>query len=110
MATYNKYFSDLGIGRMPPGENVSPLALEKNVTVFKTTDQICLYGNIILECQLRSTMYDTATGKVAEEGGLPKPMKGGFAGWEPMPVPVGKYEYKVYIGDILVGIFPFEVR
>jgi hypothetical protein len=110
MATYNKYLSDLGIGRMPPGETQDPRKLEKNVTVFATTDQICLYGNIIMECQLRDVIYDTATGKVMHEGGLPKPMKGGFAGWAPMPVPAGKYEYKVYVGDILVGIFPFEVR
>jgi hypothetical protein len=109
MVAYKKYFSDLGIGRMPPGENVSPLALEKNVTVYKTTDQICLYGTIVMECQLTSTMYDTVTGKVVEQGGLPKPMSGGFAGWEPMPVPAGKYEYKVYVGDALVGVFPFEV-
>jgi hypothetical protein len=87
-----------------------PKDLQKNVTVYSTTDQICLYGTIILECQLRSTMYDTASGKVVEEGGLPKPMTGGFAGWEPMPVPAGKYDYKVYVGDALVAIFPFEVR
>jgi hypothetical protein len=110
MAAYHKYFSDLGIGRMPPGENVSPLELEKNVTVFKTTDQICCYGTIILECQLTSTMYDTVAGKVVEEGGLPKPMTGGFAGWEPMPVPAGKYEYKIYVSGALVAIFPFEVQ
>jgi hypothetical protein len=108
MAVYNKYFSDLGVGRVPAGAD-SPINLERNVTLFKTTDQICLYGTIILECQLTSTMYDTATGKVVDQGGLPKPMSGGFAGWEPMPVPAGKYEYKVYVGDALVGVFPFEV-
>jgi|WetSurMetagenome_2_1015567.scaffolds.fasta_scaffold691219_1 hypothetical protein len=107
-AARDKYFSELGVGRVPAGAD-SPIDLERNVTLFKTTDQICLYGTILVECQLISTMYDTDSNKVVEQGGLPKPMMGGFAGWEPMPVPAGKYEYKVYVGDALVGVFPFEV-
>ena len=33
-----------------------------------------------------------------------------YAGAEPLTVPVGTYEYKVYAGDVLVAVFPFEVR
>lgn len=107
-ATFQKYFSEMGLGKMPTNGKF-PQDLQRNATVFTTGDQICLYGNIILECQLRNTVYDVGAKKVIQEGGLPKPMTGGFAGWEPLTIPAGKYEYKVYITDVLVAVFPFEV-
>jgi hypothetical protein len=109
-ATYQKYFSDLGVGKMPAEVKNPPMDLQKNVSVFTAGDQICLYGTLILESQIRSAIYDVSAKKVIREGGLPKPMMGGFAGWEPLDLPVGKYEYKIYVADILVGVFPFEVR
>ncbi len=110
MVTYHKYFSELGIGKMP-AEIKDPVAdLQKNVSVFTAGDLICLYGTITQKCQPRSKVYNVSTGKVVKEGGLPQPMDGGFAGWEPIDIPAGQYEYKVYVGDILVGVFPFEVR
>ena len=36
--------------------------------------------------------------------------KGGFVISEPVKIPPGKYEYKIWIGDKLVGVFPFEVK
>lgn len=110
MAAFQKYFKELGLGKVPPGVKDLPTELQKNATVFAAGDQICLYGEIILECQIRNTVYDVATGKIVNEGGLPRPMTGGFAGWEPLSIPVGKYEYKVYVEDVLVAVFPFEVR
>ena len=110
MATYQKYFSDLGIGKLPAKVTDLSTDLQKNATVFTAGDQICLYGMIIQECQVRDEFYDVAAQKVVQTGGLPKPMTGGFAGWESLTLPVGKYECKVYVGDILVGVFPFEVR
>jgi len=109
-ATFQKYFSDLGIGKMPDEVKNPPVDLQKNVSVFTAGDQICLYGTVILECQIRSAVYDVGAKKVVREGGLPQPVEGGFAGWEPVDLPVGKYEYKIYVGDALVGVFPFEVR
>jgi len=106
---FNKYFSDMGLGRLPAGGQL-PTDLQKNVTTFATGDQISLYGNIIEECQVRTAIYDVQAKKVVKEGGLPKPMKGGFAGAEPLDIPTGKYEFKVYVGSALVAIFPFEVR
>jgi hypothetical protein len=109
-ATYQKYFSELGIGKMPAEVKNPPFDLQKNVSVFTTGDQICLYGTLTQECQIRNAIYDVSAKKVVKTGGLPKPMTGGFAGWEPVDLPAGKYEYKVYVGDALVGVFPFEVR
>jgi hypothetical protein len=109
-AAFQKYFSELGIGKMPADVKNPPLDLKKNVNVFSAGDQICLYGTTIQECQIHTTLYDLGARKVIREGGLPRPMMGGFAGWEPVTLPAGKYEYKVYVGDALVGVFPFEVR
>ena len=109
-ATFQKYFSELGIGKMPDEVKDPPVDLRKNVSVFTAGDQICLYGTVILECQIRSTVYDVGAKKVVREGGLPQPIEGGFAGWEPVDLPAGKYEYKVYVGDALVGVYPFEVQ
>jgi hypothetical protein len=108
-ATYQKYFSELGIGKMPEEVKNPPVDLQKNVSVFKAGEQICLYGTVILECQIRNAIYDVNARKVVKEGGLPQAVKGGFAGWEPIDLPIGKYEYKVYVGDVLVGVYPFEV-
>jgi len=110
IATFQKYFKELGLGKVPPGVKDFPTDLQKNATVFTTEDQICLYGEIILECMPRNTVCDSETGNVVSEGGLPRPMTGGFAGWEPLTIPAGKYEYKVYVDDVLVAVFPFEVR
>ena len=108
-ATFQKYFSELGIGKMPEEVKDPPVNLQKNVSVFTAGDQICLYGTVILECMIRSAVYDVSAKRVVREGGLPQAIEGGFAGWEPVDLPVGKYEYKVYAGDVLVGVYPFEV-
>jgi len=110
VAIFQKYFKELGLGKLPAEVKDIPTDLQKNATIFTADDQICLYGEIILECQLRNTVYDVEAKKVVNEGGLPRPMTGGFAGWEPLTIPAGKYEYKVYVGDVLVAVFPFEVR
>jgi hypothetical protein len=108
-ATFQKYFSEMGLGTVP-ADATSPQDLQRNVTFFTAGDQICLYFNIIQECQPRDAIYDVETKKVIKEGGLPKPMIGGVAGWAPLSIPTGKYEYKVYVGDVLVAVFPFEVH
>ena len=109
MATYQKYFILLGIGKMPPVITDPAKELLQNVSVFKTTDLIALYGETIVECQIQSKFYDVAAGKVVHEGGLPQPILGGFATWDIVNLPIGHYEYKVYVDNILVGVFPFEV-
>ncbi len=108
--TFNKYFSDMGLGRIPPGGQL-PLDLQQNATVFTQGDQICTYFGVIHEVQVRTAIYDVEAKKVVEEGGYPGSLTPkNYAGAEPLTTPAGKYEYKVYVGDVLVAVFPFEVR
>jgi hypothetical protein len=115
-ATFSKYFKDMGLGRLTGGGEVSQ-DLQFNVTVFCVGDQMVLYGNIIKECpQPRYEIYYVQADKVVKGGGLSFPTvrsgfdAAGFISVDTLDLPVGKYEYKVNVGDTLVGVFPFEVR
>jgi hypothetical protein len=109
-ATFNKYFSNMGLGKIPPGGQL-PLDLQQNATVFTQGDQISLYFSVIQEVQVRTAIYDVETKKVVKEGGLPGSLAPkNYAGAEPLTIPAGTYEYKVYTADVLVAVFPFEVR
>ena len=83
---------------------------EKNATVFSSGEQIALFFNSTQEVLVQWKIYDVQAKTVIKEGGFPRPLKGSYGGWEPLDIPAGKYEYKVYVGDVLVEIFPFEVR
>jgi hypothetical protein len=110
MATYNKYFSELGIGRMLNDGKNPPLDLQKNVSVFNHGDQFCIYGNAILECQIIFMIVNVDNVKTIRYEPFPKTVINGFASWEPMAYPAGHYEYKIYVDSKLAGIFPFEVK
>ena len=108
-ATYQRYFSDMGLGKLPSGGQL-PLDLQQNATVFTQGDQIGIYLSVIQEVQVRTSIYDVEAKKVVKEGGFPRSlMPSNYAGAEPLTIPAGTYEYKVYVGDILVAVFPFEV-
>ena len=109
-ATYQKYFSDMGLGKIPSGGQL-PLDLQQNATLFTQGDQIGVYLSVIQEVQVRTAIYDIEAKKVVKEGGFPKSLTpSNYAGAEPLTIPAGKYEYKIYVGDVLVAVFPFEVR
>jgi hypothetical protein len=109
-ATYQKYFSDMGLGKLPSGGQL-PLDLQQNATVFTQGDQIGVYLSVIKEVQVRTAIYDIEAKKVVKEGGFPRSLTpSNYAGAEPLTIPAGKYEYKVYAGDVLVAVLPFEVR
>jgi len=108
-ATFQKYFSEMGLGRMPPDAK-SPQDIQRNVTTFTTGDYLTLYGTVIQEVQVSAKYYSVATKQSADAPAPPMPLKvGGFASSPTLTLPVGKYEYKVYVANILVAVFPFEV-
>jgi hypothetical protein len=109
-AAYRKYFSDMGLGKTP-ADAKGPQDIQRNVTTFTAADYITLYGTVIQEVQISARYYSVATKQSVNAPAPPTPLKvGGFASSSTLTLSPGKYEYKVYVGDILVGVFPFEVR
>jgi hypothetical protein len=110
---FKEYFSELGLGKLP--ENGSfPLDLKKgdNIFISNGKDQMVIYGNLLKDAKLSNAIYDISAGKnIREKTEFPMVIKkGGFAGSEPVNIPSGLYEYKIWIGDKLVGVFSFEVK
>ena len=110
-ATFGKYFSDMGLGKLPPGEKL-PHGLQLEAAVFAPSDGLCIYGTAIKEVQLSLATYDTTAKEfVSDKLALPQALqKGGFASCSSVNLPTGKYEYEVYAGEILIAALPFEVR
>ncbi len=109
IVTYRKYFTELGIGLMLNNAKNPPEDLQKNVSIFKSNDLQCLYGNTIIECQPGIKVYSMDTKKIVQDTSLPYAILGGIMNWNSVTFPTGYYLYCVYIGDILVGKYSFQV-
>jgi hypothetical protein len=112
-AAFKEYFSELGLGKLPSGGNL-PTDLEKDDNVFITSglDQLVIYGTLIKDARLSNAIYDVKSRKIIREKSESAILikKGGFAGSEPVNIYEGLFEYKIWIADKLVGVFPFEVK
>jgi hypothetical protein len=107
--TFQKYFSEMGFGRMAPDAK-GPQDIQRNMTTFTAGDQLTLYGTVIQEVQVSAKYYDVATKQSVDASASPMLLKvGGFASSSNRTLPVGKYECKVYAANVLVAVFPFEV-
>ena len=112
-AAFKEYFTELGLGKLPENGKL-PLDLKKgdNVFVSNGKDQIVIYGNLLKDTKLSNAIYDVNAKKnIREKTELPMIIKkGGYAGSEPVNIPAGKYEYKIWVDSKLAGVFPFEVK
>ena len=112
-SVFKDYFNELGLGKLPSGGNL-PADLKKDDKIFISygLDQIVIYGDLLKDAKFSNAIYDITSGKnIREKAEFPVPVKkGGFAGSEPVNLPPGMYEYKIWIGDNLVGVFSFEVK
>jgi len=107
-AAFRKYFSELGIGKLPEGGKL-PLDLQKNASVFAPEEKLLLYGSAIQDVTISSRYYNLVTWEEVDGGQIAQ-KAGGFASGGTLSLPAGKYEYKVYVDQVLVGVFPFEVK
>lgn len=110
-ATFREYFSDLSLGVLAPGAKLGEV-FPTPTTTFSVWDSQCLEGNIVKELTIATATYNVDTQEYAGPKAVyPGPLQtGGLTFCGSLNLPPGNYELKVYVGDILVAVLPFEVR
>jgi hypothetical protein len=111
--TFKEYFRELGLGKLPEnGQLPFDLKKDDNIFVSNGENQLVIYGELLKDAKLSNAIYDlNAKNNIRDKAESPILIKkGGFVISEPVKIPPGKYEYKIWIGDKLVGVFPFEVK
>lgn len=111
---FKEYFTSAFLAKLPAEAEFNPFEVVRT-KIFTAQDQFCTSLELkktIPSGSLATAVYDTALKDYAQpKGGFPMELKkGGSIGCEPLIYPAGKYEYKIYIDDILAVVLPFEVR
>jgi hypothetical protein len=115
-AKYDEYLSDIYLGKMAIGKKIGADGFPVKTNIFTAgTDLFCTMMQLkktIVSGHIVGAIYDT----VAKQDNQPKtafPMElkaGGSGGCSDLSQPVGKYEDKIYIDDVLAAVLPFEVK
>jgi hypothetical protein len=114
-AKYDEYFTEFYLGKLPLGTGANPSNLPIKTAVFTSEDQFCTVWTQkkdIPAGSISGAVYDTVAKKDFEpKTAFPMALNaGGHMGSQPLTYPPGKYEYKIYIDDVLVIVLPFEVQ
>ncbi len=109
--TFGQYFSEFYLTRTEPyprfeeGEKLEP------TNIFKPDDWFCLYGTSTKEVGFFIIVLNAETKENIPGHDIRYPPKlGKFAVGGSLDLPIGSYELRVYVEDILVKVFPLEVK
>jgi len=109
-----EYLTRASLGKLKGDEKFDPSKVVKT-SVFSTTDQFCMILDIkknIPAGVFGLSVYDQIKGEdVTPKANFPQELKmGNMVGCEPIEYPVGQYEQRIYINDVLVATLSFEVK
>lgn len=111
---FDEYFTEAAVAKLPVGVEFSPFNVEKT-SVINIGEQFCT--TLSMKKQIPAGSFATAVYDVnAKQDVQPKSSfpqsigPGGSIGCENLAWSVGKYEYKIYIDDVLAVVSPFEVK
>ena len=113
---YDEYFSDIYLGIMAIGKKIGTDGFPTKTNVFTDkTDQLCMMmtlKKIIPSGKLAIAIYDAVAKKDDQSKTIfPVELKaGGIGGCNDLTQSSGKYEYKLYVDDVLAVVLPFEVK
>lgn len=115
-AKFAEYLSDAYLGSMPVGKRIGVDGFPAPTTVFHAgSDQLCLMTQVkksIRAGGVANSVYDAAA-RVDVQPRMVAPSEwpvGGSGSCGTLPGSAGKYEYKLYIENVVVAVLPFDVR
>ena len=115
-AKYDEYLSSIYLGKMDIGKKIGTDGFPVQTNIFiKGVDQFCTMMDLkkdVASGQVSTAVYNTVSNTYqTPKTVFPMGLKaGGNGGCDSLMQSVGKYEYKLYIGNILIAILPFEVK
>ena len=112
-AIFKEYFSVLRLGTVKEWPKEGPPPFQET-NIFKLGEQICLDATVLKDVSPQAEIYNPYEEVVVvpRMAGGPGFRKGGNIGCSSMPSELSagkKYEYKIYVGNTLVAVLPFEV-
>ena len=113
-AKFDEYLTNAYLAKLPGGVPFDPRAVEKT-KIFVSSDQFCTSMDIkkdIATDTLATAVYDgVAKQDVQPKSVFPMLMRqGNTIGCEPLSYSAGKYEFKIYLDNVLAVVLPFEVK
>jgi len=114
-AKFNEYLTKANLGKLPANEKFNPFKVVAT-TVFTSADQFCTSLEIkktIPSGSFSVAIYDTVKKDYLQSKTVfPVELKkGGSTGCSGVvDQPAGKYEYKIYIDDVLAVVLPYEIK
>lgn len=114
-AKFSEFFTAFSMAKLASGQNIAPPdVVPINTNVFSATDQMC--ANMTIKKAIAANSLSTAFYDVVSKQNVNPPTAfpqalpiGGTSGCSPPSLKAGKYEYKVYVDNVLVVDTPFTV-
>ncbi len=113
----SEYFKSFALAKLAIGKTVAPpKTVPTKTTVFTSKDQFCTIAELKKDIPagvLAAATYSIETQQyVSEKAVFPSVIKaGGSIGCGGQnDLPPGRYELKIYLDDVLAGVYPFTVK
>ncbi len=111
---FDQYFTDAFLGKLPVGAKIDVNQIIKT-QIFTSGDQFCSsleVNEFIPAGKIVTAIYNYSSRRnVQEKAVFPSGLNAGNAiGCEDLIYPIGKYEFKIYIDNVLVAVLPFKIE
>lgn len=113
---FSEYFQGFRFGKLAIGKKVGPKSVPVKTNVFTGKDQFCIVADFKRDIPadvLATAVYSIETAQnTIEKSMFTEVTKAGnmMSCNGPSPFPPGRYEMKIYLDDVLAGVFPFTVK